>query len=382
GRIQQEGDVDLRLFPANLSLATGAAAEAKVRAYRRDGFNGEISVAFEGLPAGFIAAPATIPAGQTEIRTTITAPPDAALGIVSPVVKGTAIIPQSGDPVAEKKAAEEALAKVKGELQAAVAEHEAAEKAPGEALAAVAPAQAAMAQAATTHTSAQAAAAPKRQQSNDAKKGVDDLVAAQQVPAEANAAAAAKAVTDSTAAKAALDQPLAEAKAADEAKAALTQAQANEQQAQSQSDAADAKLAEAEAQKKSADETLANVKTQVATATTAHQEAEKAAQEAEWAAANATLAEATKRIESLGNLAKTTISLKADPAPRGVTVKAANIAADQNEATVTLTVTKQAPVGVRQNIILSGTLRVGPETIIRVAPAIPINVLAAEQPKK
>jgi len=97
---------------------------------------------------------------------------------------------------------------------------------------------------------------------------------------------------------------------------------------------------------------------------------------------SATLAEATQRIESLGNLAKAAISLKADPAPPGITVKAANIAADQNEATVTLTVTKQAPVGFRQNIILSGTLRVGPETIIRVAPAIPINVLAAEQPQK
>jgi len=130
-----------------------------------------------------------------------------------------------------------------------------------------------------------------------------------------------------------IDAAAAKRKAADEAKTALTQAQQNEQQAQTQAEAAAQKLTQAEAQKKSADDALAGVNSQVAAATTTYEAAEKAAQEALAAAvnakaeadkarpgilandekaANANLAEATKRIESLGNLAKTAISLKAE----------------------------------------------------------------------
>ncbi len=69
------------------------------------------------------------------------------------------------------------------------------------------------------------------------------------------------------------------------------------------------------------------------------------------------------------------IRLAADTPPRGITVKAATIAADKDEATVTLTVTTQAPVGFRDNIILTGTLKVGKENVTRIAPAITIRVV-------
>ena len=244
---------------------------------------------------------------------------------------------------AEKQAADEALAKVKGDLEKAKADYEAAEKAAQEAETAAANAKTAADSTAAAQANAEKDAAAKRQQANESKKTVDDLVEQQQKPAEANVAAAAQAVTDATTAKVAADKALAEAqaatanaqqayeaaekaaqeaeatakaisedagkseeekkkaadeaaarrKAADEAKTALTQTQEKEQPAQTQANTAAQKLAEAEAQKKPADEALANVTNQVAAASNDHQAAEKAAAEAETAAA-AAKAEADK----------------------------------------------------------------------------------------
>ncbi len=66
------------------------------------------------------------------------------------------------------------------------------------------------------------------------------------------------------------------------------------------------------------------------------------------------------------------------PSPEGVTVSAASIPADKEEATVTISASPKAPVGSQQTVILSGTMNTGKETVTRVLPAIPVKILAAK----
>ena len=79
--------------------------------------------------------------------------------------------------------------------------------------------------------------------------------------------------------------------------------------------------------------------------------------------------------------AKAAIGLVADKPPGGITVSRATIAADKNEATLTITVASNAAVGLRQNIIINGTMKVDKETVTCVVPAIPIKVVAAPAKK-
>jgi hypothetical protein len=342
-------DFDLRVVPANLRVEQGASTLAKIKAYRQDGFPDEIDVAVEGLPAGFTASPATIPRGQTEVLLTITAPGDAPTGVTSPTFIGTAVLGGT-----------------------------------------------------------EAAQATLRRQAIPAEELMQAFYYWQDVPTQE----CLLAVVEPYAFTLSSDISQAEVLQAVQGSTLSMVVKASRQGLQ-------ARLQRAEAEKKAAEEALAKVKADLGKAKADYDSAEKAAKEAEAAAAkapeadkaqakqvaaekrklageakarhdalpnqekaaNAQLAEVNKKVAEAGALLKGTISLKADPAPRGVTVKAANIAADQNEATVTLTITNQAPVGFRQNIIITGTLRVGPETITRVAPAVPINVLAPP-PKK
>lgn len=605
-------DYDLRFIPANLSVEKGASAMAKIKAYRRDGFRGEIRVTFKDLPAGLVASPTVLSAGQSEARLTITALPDAATGVIAPQVFGTAILGSDR----EKKSAATALAKLRGELSKAKGEYQAAEKTASDARAAADQTQAASvaavadtaakqkaseeakpaqvqaqqsqsqaqtqaaeakkkladlaaqvkaaeeelgranaqlaaatttiematkaAQAAQAATAAQKVAADKaaaaektaaerRKAADAAKAKQDKLVAnepaavaklaeadkklaesaaqrnaspaeelmqafyywhdvpteefllatvqptafalstpnapmaiqeihqegelsivvkvardAMQPPvargeAEKNVAAAALAKAKEDVAKAKADYAAAE-KAAQAAQAAVPQAKAAVAKAatahsEAQKVAAAKRQLADEAkknfddlvakQKESTDQEQASIGEQVAAATTAHQAAEKAAQDSQAAmvaakaqadsaqatlaaaekdapekrkladqakakptalakaekAANAKLAEANKRLVATQAIAKGVISLNAESLPPGVTLKGAKIAAEQNQATVTLAVSKKAPVGVRYNIIISGTIRASGETITRIAPAIPIRVLAAQTKK-
>jgi hypothetical protein len=83
-------DFLLRIVPDNPRLGQGDTAAITVTAIRKDGFDGEIHLAVEGLPAGFRASDAVIQNGQDEGRLTITAPADAPLHIVEPAIFGTA----------------------------------------------------------------------------------------------------------------------------------------------------------------------------------------------------------------------------------------------------------------------------------------------------
>jgi hypothetical protein len=85
-------DFALRVTPDNPRLGQGDTAAITVTALRRDEFAGDIALSVEDLPPGFLASQGVIPAGQTEGRLTITAPIDAAPGVVSPVIVGTATV--------------------------------------------------------------------------------------------------------------------------------------------------------------------------------------------------------------------------------------------------------------------------------------------------
>ena len=100
-------DFALRITPDNPRLGQGDTAAITVSAVRKDEFNGDIRLAVEGLPAGFEASEALIPAGQAEGRLTITAPPDAPLGILSPTVMGSATVGK--DTVIRKAESAEAV---------------------------------------------------------------------------------------------------------------------------------------------------------------------------------------------------------------------------------------------------------------------------------
>ena len=79
--------------------------------------------------------------------------------------------------------------------------------------------------------------------------------------------------------------------------------------------------------------------------------------------------------------AKGQIALSPDVPPKGLTVKRAAIAPDQDRATVAVTAGPQVPVGFRQNLILVGTLRLGKQTIKAFVPAIPVRVVAPAKPQ-
>jgi hypothetical protein len=70
------------------------------------------------------------------------------------------------------------------------------------------------------------------------------------------------------------------------------------------------------------------------------------------------------------------INLEANAPPPGVEIKPVVIPADKAEIPVAIAVTKQVPVGLRQFLVLNGTLKTDKETSTRIVPAIAIKVLA------
>ncbi len=68
----------------------------------------------------------------------------------------------------------------------------------------------------------------------------------------------------------------------------------------------------------------------------------------------------------------------APPPPPGASVQVAPIPADKDEATVTISIPPQSPVGLRQTILLSGAMNTGKEAVTRLLPAIIVKVIAAK----
>jgi hypothetical protein len=72
-----------------------------------------------------------------------------------------------------------------------------------------------------------------------------------------------------------------------------------------------------------------------------------------------------------------------DPAPPpGVSIKTAFIPPDQDQTTVTITAAPSARPDVIQNLVLSGTTSVKGQPMTRIAPAIPLKVVAAPKAPK
>jgi hypothetical protein len=67
-------DYELRVSPSAINLSAGVTVPVSVRAIRRDGFDGDIAVTLRDAPRGLVLSGAVVPAGQNEVRMTITAP--------------------------------------------------------------------------------------------------------------------------------------------------------------------------------------------------------------------------------------------------------------------------------------------------------------------
>ena len=85
--------------------------------------------------------------------------------------------------------------------------------------------------------------------------------------------------------------------------------------------------------------------------------------------------------------AKVGLSLGQSGRPQGLTVKGMFLAPTKDEGMVTVVAQPQAPVGLVQNVVFSASLKLKisaklSQSVIRVAPAVPIKIIAGEAPKK
>jgi hypothetical protein len=85
-------DFELRVAPSSINASGGANVPITITAIRKDGFAGDIALALKSPPDGFGLSGGLIPAGQDQIRVTVTAPPAATREPVSLRVEGRASI--------------------------------------------------------------------------------------------------------------------------------------------------------------------------------------------------------------------------------------------------------------------------------------------------
>jgi hypothetical protein len=85
-------DFQLRIAPSAVNVRAGVSAPVAVHALRRDGFAGEIELVLKDAPPGYKLSGGLIPAGQDQVRLSITAPALGARDLVTPTVEGRARI--------------------------------------------------------------------------------------------------------------------------------------------------------------------------------------------------------------------------------------------------------------------------------------------------
>jgi hypothetical protein len=85
-------DFELRVVPSSLNLRAGATVPITVRAIRRDGFAGEIALTLKDATGDFTLSGAAVPAGQDQVRITLTAPRTPVSAPLSIQLIGRAII--------------------------------------------------------------------------------------------------------------------------------------------------------------------------------------------------------------------------------------------------------------------------------------------------
>ena len=67
-------DFALRVVPSTLNVRGGGSVPLSVYALRKDGFTNEIALILQDAPPGFVLSGARVPAGQDQVRITLTAP--------------------------------------------------------------------------------------------------------------------------------------------------------------------------------------------------------------------------------------------------------------------------------------------------------------------
>jgi hypothetical protein len=70
-----EPDFELRVTPSSVNVRAAMAVPITVYALRRGGFAGDIALKLKDVPPGFSLEGAVLPAGQDQVRLTLTAPP-------------------------------------------------------------------------------------------------------------------------------------------------------------------------------------------------------------------------------------------------------------------------------------------------------------------
>ncbi len=85
-------DFALRVVPSSLNVRTGGSVPLTVYALRKDGFTNQITLVLAGAPEGFKLTGDSIPAGQDQVRVTLTAPPTALAEPVSLKLEGYTVI--------------------------------------------------------------------------------------------------------------------------------------------------------------------------------------------------------------------------------------------------------------------------------------------------
>jgi hypothetical protein len=90
-------DFKLRMDPSGLQIAPGGTAVFTVRALRLEGFDGDITLAADELPEGFVMSHSQIPQGSDSTQITITAPRNMDIAAINPKISGSAEI--DGTPI-------------------------------------------------------------------------------------------------------------------------------------------------------------------------------------------------------------------------------------------------------------------------------------------
>ncbi len=85
-------DFELRVVPSSINARSGAMVPIRVYALRHDGFSGDIALALKDAPAGFSLAGARIPAGEDQVRVTLTVAAATGKGPIALHLEGRATI--------------------------------------------------------------------------------------------------------------------------------------------------------------------------------------------------------------------------------------------------------------------------------------------------
>ncbi|MEN6308736.1 MAG: hypothetical protein ABFD91_13395 [Anaerohalosphaeraceae bacterium] len=70
-------DFSVYVDPASLTIPAGRSVPINVHVFRRDGFGGDVELTLRDAPKGFVLSGGQVPAGQNDIRMTLTAPANA-----------------------------------------------------------------------------------------------------------------------------------------------------------------------------------------------------------------------------------------------------------------------------------------------------------------